>query len=258
MDFHHVAVAVHDAEPVLDLLVGEWGGTVITGERLPGFQYTVVRLGDADSGMNLEVLQPWEVETGDDFLVRFLRNRGEGPHHLSFVTDDLRMLLPQLDESITPVRVRLDWEPWQESYIMPCQGHGTVIQLAGSSIGHPPMAEMLAASRERRQIPVPIAENAVDRTWWHGLASPGPPRAYLRRVVMTTTDLPSARLLFADVLGGHVHADQGDSVEFRWAMGSRLLIEAAEVSGVSRIEVSGVDGPPTLGGIDVRLREERG
>src|SRR3954454_9308264 len=92
VDLDHVAVAVRDLEPVLDVLVGELGATPITGERVPGFQYVLLRVGDAEAGMNFEVLQPWRSEK-DDFLERFVHHHGDLPHHLSFVMRDLEPML---------------------------------------------------------------------------------------------------------------------------------------------------------------------
>ena len=52
-------------------------------------------MGDADAGMIIEILEPFAVEQSD-FLERFLQARGEGVHHLTLKSTDLRAELERL------------------------------------------------------------------------------------------------------------------------------------------------------------------
>src|SRR5262249_19769599 len=84
----HVALPTRDAGAPLATLVGELGGTVLSGGLAVGYRPMQVHLGDARSGMKVELLEPWAVES-NDFLDRFLTRHGDGPHHLTYKVDDL-------------------------------------------------------------------------------------------------------------------------------------------------------------------------
>jgi catechol 2,3-dioxygenase-like lactoylglutathione lyase family enzyme len=242
-DLDHVAVAVADIDRTLDQL-DAMGATLIMGERTPGFQYAVARLGDAGSGMNLEVLTPWHPEE-NDFLARFLSQHGDGPHHLSFVMDDVRPMLHALrEEGLEPVQVKLGWAPWEDGFVL---AHGTVVQVAGTSLGYPPMATMLAASARDEVLALPCLEHGTDRGWWTG-RRPAGERVRLERVVLATSDLPGARRLFGELLGG-THAGEN---EYVWPRGARLKLVAGERDGIQGLDVSGAAAPATLGGARLR------
>lgn len=237
-DLDHVAVAVHDIDRTLDQL-DAMGATLIMGERAPGFQYAVARLGDAGSGMNLEVLTPWHPEE-NDFLARFLHRHGDGPHHLSFVMEDVRPMLGRLRaEGLDPVQVKLGWAPWEDGFVL---AHGTVVQVAGTSVGYPPMQDMLDASARDEVLTLPCVEHGSDRGWWTGRRPAGDP-VRLDRVVLGTTDLAGARRLFGELLGG---VRDGD--DYVWRRGARLKLVAAERDGISALEVSGAAAPESVGG----------
>lgn len=237
-DLDHVAIAVGDIDRTLDQL-DAMGATLIMGERAPGFQYAVARLGDATSGMNLEVLTPHHPEE-HDFLARFLEQHGDGPHHLSFVMDDVRPMLGRLrEEGLEPMQVKLGWAPWEDGFV---RTHGTVVQVAGTSLGYPPMEEMLAASARDEVLTLPCLEHGTDRGWWTGRRPAGPP-VTLDRVVLGTQDLAGARRLFGDVLGG---VRDGD--DYVWPRGARLKLVAADRDGIRGLDVSGAAAPATIGG----------
>ncbi len=228
-DLDHVAVAVADIDRTLDQL-DAMGATLYMGERVPGFQYAVARLGDAEHGMNLEVLTPWQAEK-NDFLARFLAAHGDGPHHLSFVLDDVRPLLGRLSaEGLEPVQVKLGWAPWEDGFVL---AHGTVVQVAGTSLGYPPMAEMLDAAARDEVLALPCLEHGTDRGWWTG-RTPAASRVALERVVLGTRDLPGARRLFGELLGG-IHAGED---EYVWPRGARLRLVADERDGIQGLDVS--------------------
>ena len=130
MDLDHVALATRDVRDALDVLVGELGGTILFGGNSVGFRPMQLRLGDATGGMNVELLEPWDVER-NDFLERFVARHGAGPHHLTFKVDDLTATLERVRSSgYRPVNIDLSDPDWKEAFLHPREAHGTVVQLA--------------------------------------------------------------------------------------------------------------------------------
>ncbi|HLW46928.1 MAG TPA: VOC family protein [bacterium] len=124
LTFDHVAIAVRrilDAEPFLrDLL----GGT--PGERGTGNGFTFQQY--AFPGGVVELLEP---RGEDSFLVRFLRDRGEGLHHITFKVAGLRAWADKLRSAgYRVVGENYDNPAWRELFVHPKSGHGVLIQLA--------------------------------------------------------------------------------------------------------------------------------
>jgi 4-hydroxyphenylpyruvate dioxygenase-like putative hemolysin len=80
----------------------------------------------------VELLEP----TGErGFLYEFLRRRGEGAHHMTFIVSDLRRAVERaqaaglrvVDEDYRDAR-------WQEAFISPRSAFGTIVQLAQTSL----------------------------------------------------------------------------------------------------------------------------
>lgn len=124
----HVAVGVHDLEAFLPV-VEVMGGKLRTGGDNvgDGFRWTQF---DLPGHGKLEVIQP--LDPGDDanFLVRFLRERGEGVHHLTFKVTDLRAAVQRARDLGLDV-IDIDesgW--WKEAFIRPASAHGVLVQLA--------------------------------------------------------------------------------------------------------------------------------
>jgi methylmalonyl-CoA/ethylmalonyl-CoA epimerase len=235
-DLDHVAIAVPDAAPVLDMLAENLGAAVLFSERADGFRYAMTRLGTASDGMNLEVLEP--CDGGDRFLERFLRDHGPGPHHITFQTTDLRPRLSEVVEAaIEPVKVRLDWAPWQEAFVLPEQGHGTVLQLAGSTVPYPPMAELEAGAALGVEPVVPRLREGTERGWARQRPG-GADRARMRRVLLGTPDLDGARRLFVELLGGRESDASAEGSTIVWTGGEIRLVRREE-PGVIGVEIAG-------------------
>jgi catechol 2,3-dioxygenase-like lactoylglutathione lyase family enzyme len=240
IDLDHVALATRDVADALDALVGELGGLVIFGGNNVGFRAVQVRLGDrADEGLNVELLEPWEVDA-HDFLARFVDRHGDGPHHLTFKVDDLERVLAEVDAfGLRPTGVDLSSPNWKEAFLHPKDANGTVVQLAEAH-GMPSREEMLKEVRS--------SGPAGHPRWW-----PDPPPRVdrsprLRRVVMRTPALLDATDLFTGVLGGRrVGAGEGWT-ELAWPGGGRVAFEHRPGTdpGVDRVEVE-VSGPGLLG-----------
>ena len=235
MYLDHVAIATRDVTKPLATLVGELGGTVLSGGHAVGFRPMQVYLGGEDAGMKVELLEPWEPER-NDFLVRFLDRHGDGPHHLTFKVDDIEKTLEQVAGwGITPVSVDLSDPVWREAFLLPRDAHGTVIQLADSD---------LSTGLPRAEYRVALEHGPMGSPqWW----PEPPPRAddavTLVRVVLRTDDVAAARELFSGLLGGRlvggVSADA--ACELDWPSGARLCLEPSTDGrrGIDRLELLG-------------------
>lgn len=247
MRLDHVALAAHDALPVLDTLVADLGGTVLQGAEQAGFRPVQVRVGTATEGMIIELLEPHRVDELD-FLDRFLRARGEGPHHLTFKVSDLPTELVRLrDAGITPTGVFLDSPRWKEAFITPAEAHGTVVQLAQGGLDFPTFADQFASARTDGPYGEP--------RWW-----PDPPRraeqpSILEAIVISTPRLDAAATFYTEVLRGTAAARDAGAVVLRWPGGGciRFEADADRPPGITRLEVKG-PGPArvlTLAGTTV-------
>ncbi len=243
MYFDHVAFASRDANAQIATLVGELGGTVLSGGDAVGFRSMQVFLGDESGGMKVEMLEPWAVEQ-TDFLARFLARHGNRVHHLTFKVADLERELVRIREhGLSPVSVDLSNPVWREAFLLPRDAHGTVVQLADSTLEVGKPLDELRVARGGGFVAAP--------QWWADPPPPAPPerRARLRRVVLRTVDLAGARALLGDLLQGQVVGDATDArVELEWDSGGRVLLEASPdgTSGIDRLELESASPRPAL------------
>jgi catechol 2,3-dioxygenase-like lactoylglutathione lyase family enzyme len=228
-DLDHVALAVRDVAPAMNALIAELGGTLVSGGDAAGFRALQIRLGDLAEGMTVELLEPWNQERSD-FLERFLEQRGDGPHHLTFKVPDLAAELKRLAGlGLRPVGVDLSNPMWREAFLHPRDSHGTVIQIAESAVWRIDLAWESARAGE-----------PVGRRWW-----PQPPRrgavpAMLERVVMESPDVAETAGFFIEVLKGQVHTHGTDGVDLVWPSGGRIAIEEGPNQRIARLELAGV------------------
>lgn len=125
----HVAVAVHSIKAALPLFRDALGGEYLMGGDQAG-TWRWLQLTYPNGG-KVELLEP----LGDGFLARFLERRGEGLHHVTFKTDDLRAAIAHVqDLGYELVDVDLEAPHWKEAFLRPSKAHGTLIQLAQSSV----------------------------------------------------------------------------------------------------------------------------
>jgi methylmalonyl-CoA/ethylmalonyl-CoA epimerase len=238
MDLDHVALATRDVRDALDVLVGELGGTVLFGGNSMGFRPMQLRLGDATGGMNIELLEPWEVER-NDFLERYIARHGAGPHHLTFKVDDLAATLERVRTAgYRPVNIDVSDPNWKEAFLHPREAHGTVVQLAEAHGDWGTLAEQI----ERVQR---VGANGHPR-WWPDPPPPGDRAGFLRRVVIGTPSLPATLGFFAGLLQGDEVAGGEGWVELAWPGAARVKIEdrPGRPPGVDRLEADVVgDGP---------------
>jgi catechol 2,3-dioxygenase-like lactoylglutathione lyase family enzyme len=240
MRLDHVALATRDATPSLQVLVGELGGTVFGGGNALGYRPMQVYLGDAAAGMKVELLEPWQTEA-NDFLERFIVRHGEGPHHLTFKVDDLAAAIARVEDAgVALTGVDLSMPIWKEAFIAPRDAHGTVVQLAESSQPYDTAVEEYAYVLAHGSEGVPA--------WWSAPPPSRGPVTFLRRVVMTTPALATARAFFTGLLDGTETDAGGGFVELTWPGGGCLRLEehADRAPGVDRLELEGPGAPREL------------
>lgn len=236
----HVALGVADAAPVLRQMTADLGGTVIGGGTpdRTGFRVVHVHLGEPDDvGMTVELLEPFQPEN-DDFLERFVNSRGDGPHHITFKTDDIVAEHERLvGLGLAPIGVRLDTPPWREMFLHPREAHGVVVQIAQSDSNHPPMPDRLRIARRRD-----LTFDGDQRWWSESATSRGPTSVKLRAVVMEATDFASTVSFWLDVMKA-----AGNDDGLSWA-GGHIRVVPGDTNGVVALECEGIDDPITVGG----------
>jgi catechol 2,3-dioxygenase-like lactoylglutathione lyase family enzyme len=228
MHLDHLALATPDPNAALASLVGDLGATVLGGGDAIGFRWVQVFLGhdqSSDSGMKLELITPWEPEN-NDFLQRFIARHGEGPHHLTFKVSNLAAELSRLhDLGFEPVGVNLSNPEWREAFLLPRQSHGTVVQLAESSID-----PKFAIDEYRRA----QSSGPVGTPFWWQARQVTAPKSCLARIVLRSADPQATTDFFCSVLGGKVEGS-----DLVWPGGGRIKIVTAgsETPGVSHLEL---------------------
>lgn len=238
--FDHVSIGVRDGESALADLRARLGSTPVAGERLPYFRYVLNRAGDAERGMQFELI---EEQGGDSsFMHRFLERHGEGAHHLTFTVPDVERTIAEVERAgWRIVQVDLEYPPWREAFIMPTEpGLGVVIQIADTSKEYPPMGELLDAPPEDPES-LPHNRGGQDRYWWNEVrrtVAPGPV-AFLHRVELRSECAQRVVELLTGPLGGELGGlRDGGAVDIRW--GEALLrVVPAEESGVRRLYFHG-------------------
>ena len=139
----HVGIAVWSLRPAVrfwsDLLGGRYRQGVADHEGFSVLQF------EYPAGGRVELLTPASDRTG--FLVRFLERQGEGVHHLTFVSDDLRAEVARLRDAGVPILDEDYSDPaWQEAFLSAgLSGSRLLVQLGQSNL---PQAEQDAAWRQ--------------------------------------------------------------------------------------------------------------
>jgi methylmalonyl-CoA/ethylmalonyl-CoA epimerase len=135
----HVAVALNSIEPAVKLYRDALGGDYLMGgDQAETWKWVQFRW---PGGGKVELLEP----KGEGFLSRFLDKRGEGLHHVTFKTDDIRAAIARVEaQGYELVDVNLDSTYWQEAFLRPSGAHGTLIQIAQSAV-----SDDVVASRAR-------------------------------------------------------------------------------------------------------------
>jgi methylmalonyl-CoA/ethylmalonyl-CoA epimerase len=127
----HVAIAVSSIPEALKLFVDTLGGEFVSGGDSPNDDMRTVQL--KLGGTKIELMQP----LGEDsYLQRFIDKHGQGFHHITIFVEDLFEAIATLEASGYEV---VDTNPasplWQETYVRPRSGFGTLIQIVQTNRG---------------------------------------------------------------------------------------------------------------------------
>ena len=121
----HIGIAVRSVDQARRFFEGVLGARFKSEARneAAGFRLLVFDL----NGLLLELLEP----LGDgSFLDRFLKQRGEGFHHLTLRVDDPRARIAELKAHGVRVVGETEWSPTSyEAFISPRSSHGMLIQI---------------------------------------------------------------------------------------------------------------------------------
>lgn len=238
LDLDHAAIAAHDATPVLEQLVGRLGATVLYGALDVGFRWVLLHAGDEHAGMMIELLEPWNADEAP-FLARFLERRGEGAHHLTFKTSDLRSTISAVERSGRQlVDQRLENPEWRDAFLRPRDAHGTIVQLVQTTIARPALTEMLTTAREMGPGALSAfaggAGTQVADVWWRAPPQRAEPKA-LRCVVFAAQDPELAAGFYENLLGGErLTSTRPGRIELAWHSGGHVAFEQS-VDGKDRL-----------------------
>jgi methylmalonyl-CoA/ethylmalonyl-CoA epimerase len=135
LDLDHTAVAVSSIKDALRLYRDALGGEYLMGgDQAETWKWVQFRW---PGGGKVELLEP----KAEGFLSRFLERRGEGLHHVTFKTDDIRKALSQVEaQGYELVDVNLDDPHWKEAFLRPSKAHGTLVQVAQSTVSEEQVA----------------------------------------------------------------------------------------------------------------------
>jgi methylmalonyl-CoA/ethylmalonyl-CoA epimerase len=125
----HTALAVHSIREASKLYGDVLGGQFLFGhdQRKEGFRFEQYRY---PNGAKIELLEPLN---DDGFVAKFLRERGEGVHHLTFRVVRIEALVQKLKAAgYRIVGENYSNSSWKEAFISPTRAHGTIVQLAES------------------------------------------------------------------------------------------------------------------------------
>lgn len=127
----HVAVAVRDPRSAARFFGGLLEGRFMQG--LPDYHGFGFQQYMWPNGSRVEVISPGSDRTG--FVLRFLEKRGEGMHHMTFITDDLRAEVERFrSEGFRVVDEDHSDPNWREAFISPSSAFGCLVQLAQSDL----------------------------------------------------------------------------------------------------------------------------
>ena len=122
----HIGIAVRSIDQARTFFEGALGATFrfVKTSRDGGFRFAVFDLND----FTIELIEPI---APDGFLAKYLEKRGEGVHHITMQSPDLKEKVAALeDKGIRIVDKNLDEPDYREAFISPKSGCGVLFQLA--------------------------------------------------------------------------------------------------------------------------------
>lgn len=127
----HTAIATRSVAEALRLYRDLLGGKLrLAGDNpTQGFRWVQV---DFPGGGKIELLEPL---SDDGFLARFLDRYGEGVHHLTFKVRRIEEFVTLLKaRGVRVVDENYADPQWKEAFISPRSAHGTIVQVAESTL----------------------------------------------------------------------------------------------------------------------------
>lgn len=125
----HVALAVRSIRAWMPLIVDGLGADFLFGgdDERHIFRWAQFVF---PKGGKIELLAP----LGEGMIQKFLDQRGEGVHHISFKVDDIHAAIAHLQsQQVTLMDISTDDPHWKEAFIHPRDAAGTLIQIAQST-----------------------------------------------------------------------------------------------------------------------------
>lgn len=126
--FDHVGLAVSDVDKALSVYCDILGAKKLIYKQMGttnDYTFSQISLG----GQTIEMIEP--IEGKDSFLTKFLKERGEGLHHLTFQVYNIKETIQYLrSNAIRIVDEFIEIDPvWQTAFISPRSSNGVLIQL---------------------------------------------------------------------------------------------------------------------------------
>lgn len=229
----HVAFGVESMQRAAEFIVGTLGGVPHEGGPGPGYTGAQWKF---ENGARIELIEP---SGSDGFLHRFIRARGPGIHHVTFIVPKLELAARAAETLGYEVVGYNDAYPsWKECFLHPKQALGVVVQMAEKS-------------------DVPDGGN----TWGAGFPFPGATAvAPSSRVVALRFGVPhreAALTQWGELLGGRLEGAASGPMTFTWTDSPiRLVVDVdpGAPAGPKYVEVTSrqpmslpADPPPALG-----------
>ena len=127
--FDHVSMAAADIDAAIGMAEA-MGGTQFDGGLSPSGDFRWEQFSLPGQG-TLEIIASVDKTDSDHFINRFIAERGEGLHHLTFKVSDIDAAIALArDAGFVVVGENSSDPEWKEAFIHPKSSHGVLIQLA--------------------------------------------------------------------------------------------------------------------------------
>lgn len=127
----HVSIATRQISSLVPLIRDILGARFLMGATETGLGFRWAQFQFPGGGV-IELLEPHGEES---FLEAFLKERGEGLHHITLRVRDIARRAKELEElGYKPFRPKFDNPVWKELFLHPKATHGVLIQLAESEL----------------------------------------------------------------------------------------------------------------------------
>jgi methylmalonyl-CoA/ethylmalonyl-CoA epimerase len=121
----HIGIAVRSVDEARQFFEGTLGARFLHESSRPEDGFRVINF--ELQGVIIELIEP----VGDDsFVQKFIDNRGEGMHHLTFNVPDARAKVAELRSQGVRIVEEREWpQDSYEAFISPRSSHGVLIQI---------------------------------------------------------------------------------------------------------------------------------